>query len=61
MRKCLADLKNSEIEDSNLKKMLEEKIKRLEDERLNLISTKNQEIQKLAEENKGHYESIKGK
>lgn len=41
--------------------MLEEKIKRLEDERLNLISTKNQEIQKLAEENKGHYESIKGK
>lgn len=31
LRKCLADLKNSEIEDSNLKKMLEEKIKRLED------------------------------
>ena len=36
-------------------------VKKLEDERLTLISNKNSEIQKLTEENKNHYDSIKTK
>jgi len=54
-RKVVAELRNYEIEDAGLKKVLEEKVKRLEEERLSLISSKNAEIQRLAEDNKSKF------
>lgn len=40
---------------------MEEKVRRLEEERLAMISAKNAEIQKLAEENKIKFEALKAK
>jgi len=37
----------------NIRKMFEEKIKKLEEEKLSLFSIKNNEIQRLVEETKG--------
>ena len=48
-RKTMAELRNNELDGSNIRKVLEEKVKRLEEDRLSIISTKNAEIQRLAE------------
>ena len=45
----MAELRNNELDGSNIRKVLEEKVKRLEEDRLSIISTKNAEIQRLAE------------
>jgi uncharacterized protein involved in exopolysaccharide biosynthesis len=52
---------NNEVEDNGLRKALEDKIGRLEQERLSAISAKNAEMQKLAHENKTKFEDIKSK
>ena len=37
----MAELRNTELDDANTKKVLEDKVKRLEEERLNLLASKN--------------------
>lgn len=42
-------MKGLEIDNKNEKKILEERIKRLEEDRLGVASTKNTEIQRISE------------
>ena len=60
-RKIVAENRNNQFDQAGAKKVLEEKVRRLEEERLAMISAKNAEIQKLAEENKIKFEALKAK
>ena len=61
IRKMRQESRNSQIEDSQIRRTLEDKIKKLEEDRLSLFTLKNNEIQQLTEESKSQFEQIKGK
>lgn len=44
-----AELRTLELDDTNFKKILEEKIRRVEEDRLAAIASKNNEIQRISE------------
>ena len=61
MNKLSNEIKNAEISEGNFRKAFEDKIKKLEEEKLSLFSMKNNEVQRLLEENKSQFDSIKSK
>lgn len=61
VKKLTGDLKSQESNISSLKKNFEEKVKLLEEDRLAVIAQKNTENQRLVDEVRASFESLKAK
>lgn len=61
VKKLVNELKLQENNISIIKKSFEDKIKAMEDDRLIVLSQKNTENQRLVEENRVNFDSLKAK
>lgn len=61
VKKLVNELKLQENNISIIKKSFEDKIKTMEDDRLIVLSQKNTENQRLVEENRVNFDSLKAK